>query len=182
MRTFFLLSFLLLFSGYAIAAPIATMKTNFGIIRIELNEEKAPITVANFLSYANSGFYNGTIFHRVINNFMIQGGGFDQDLKEKETGEPIKNESKNGLRNVAYTISMARNTSPDTATAQFFINVVDNLYLDGSENNWGYAVFGKVIEGKEVVDAIKTVPTRFKDGFEDVPLAPVIVESVSIAK
>lgn len=178
-----LLLILSLFSLPAFAqAPIAEIKTNLGTIRVELNQEKAPITVANFLSYAKEGFYEGTIFHRVIKGFMIQGGGLTEKMWEKPTGAPIQNEAKNGLKNLKYTIAMAREDEPHTATAQFFINVADNKWLDQPEQGdaWGYAVFGKVIAGTEVVDQIEVLPTGTKVGYEDVPLTPVVIESVTV--
>lgn len=155
------------------------LNTNFGKIKIELNAEKAPVTVKNFLDYVNSGFYNGTIFHRVIDNFMIQGGGFEQDMRQKRTNTPITNEAKNGLSNLRYTIAMARTNDPHSATAQFYINVADNKFLDyPGHDGWGYCVFGKVTEGMDVVDQIKGVRTiTHPTGHQDVPLGSVIIES-----
>ena len=154
------------------------LHTNKGDITIELNAEKAPETVKNFLEYVNAGFYNGTVFHRVINNFMIQGGGFEPGMKQKPTRGPVKNEAANGLSNDNYTIAMARTSDPQSATAQFFINVKDNSFLNYTAPNmqgYGYCVFGKVVEGKEVVDAIKKVQTGFRNGFQDVPMEDVII-------
>lgn len=159
--------------------------TTFGDIKLELDAEKAPKTVANFLKYARDGFYDGTIFHRVINDFMIQGGGFDADMKQKTNGEPIENEADNGLKNDFGTIAMARTTDPHSATAQFFINVKDNDFLNHSGKNmqgWGYTVFGKVSEGTEVLDKIRALPTSSQGGHQDVPTDPVIIESVVIAE
>ncbi len=155
------------------------LNTNFGKIKIELNAEKAPVTVKNFLDYVNSGFYNGTIFHRVIDNFMIQGGGFEQDMRQKRTNTPITNEAKNGLSNLRYTIAMARTNDPHSATAQFYINVADNKFLDyPGHDGWGYCVFGKITEGMDVVDQIKGVRTiTHPTGHQDVPLESVIIES-----
>ncbi len=159
------------------------IRTTFGEIQLELDAEKAPKTVANFLAYARDGFYDGTIFHRVIDNFMIQGGGFDTNMQQKTTGEPIENEADNGLKNDFGTIAMARTMDPHSATAQFFINVKDNDFLNHSGKNmqgWGYAVFGKVTGGAEVLDKIRAVPTTSKGGHQDVPADPVIIESVEV--
>ena len=161
------------------------IRTTFGDIKLQLDAEKAPATVANFLEYARSGFYDGTIFHRVINNFMIQGGGFDTDMQQKATGEPIENEADNGLKNDFGTIAMARTTDPHSATAQFFINVKDNDFLNHSGKNmqgWGYAVFGKLVDGEEVLEKIRMVPTGSRGGHQDVPLDPVIIETVEIVE
>ncbi|HLP85175.1 MAG TPA: peptidylprolyl isomerase [Phycisphaerales bacterium] len=160
------------------------LSTTQGDIVLELNAEKAPITVANFLSYVDKGFYNGTVFHRVISNFMIQGGGFDGDMKQKPTEAAIKNESKNGLKNSRGTIAMARLSAPDSATAQFFINVVDNPNLDpGPSTGAGYAVFGKVIAGMEAVDKIRYLPTGVKARMPDVPNElPVITTAKRLTK
>ena len=148
------------------------MSTTKGDLRIELDDEKAPISVANFLSYVNKGFYDGTIFHRVIRNFMIQGGGFEAGMKQKPTDAPIKNEAKNGLKNDKYTLSMARTGDPHSATGQFFINTTNNGFLNNAEaqDGWGYAVFGKVVEGMDVVDQLGTVKTGRKGFHDDVPL------------
>lgn len=159
------------------------LTTNFGDITIELNAEKAPITVANFLSYVEKGFYDGVIFHRVINDFMIQGGGFDTSMKQKGTDAPIKNEADNGLSNDKYTVAMARTMVPDSASAQFFINVKNNDFLNFTSpttQGWGYCVFGKVVEGMEVVDKIKAVRTANKAGHQDVPVDPVIIEKATV--
>jgi peptidyl-prolyl cis-trans isomerase B (cyclophilin B) len=163
--------------------PMVLMKTSMGEIKIELNKEKAPITVENFLKYVEAKFYDGTIFHRVIPNFMIQGGGFDAGMKQKETNAPIKNEAGNGLRNDTGTIAMARTNVVDSATAQFFINVKDNDFLNHKNETpagFGYAVFGKVVEGLDVVRKIEAVSTGSKGGHRDVPLEPVVIESVSV--
>lgn len=163
------------------AAPSIEMQTSMGTIVIELNSEKAPITVKNFLQYANDGFYNGTVFHRVIDGFMIQGGGFTKDMGEKPTGAQIQNEAKNGLKNQRGTIAMARRPDPHSATAQFFINHKDNPALDyPSQDGWGYAVFGKVTQGLDVVDKIAKVPTGNRGMFQDVPVEPVIIQSVKV--
>ncbi len=156
------------------------LTTNFGVIVLELDAEKAPETVANFLEYVNSSFYNGTIFHRVIDGFMIQGGGMEPGLKQKETRDPIKNEADNGLKNKTYTIAMARTPNPHSASSQFFINVGDNDFLNFSAptaQGYGYCVFGKVIEGRDVVDAIKKVKTGSRGGHDDVPVDDVVIES-----
>jgi peptidyl-prolyl cis-trans isomerase B (cyclophilin B) len=151
------------------------MTTTQGDLRIELDDAKAPISVANFLSYVNKGFYDGTIFHRVIRNFMIQGGGFEAGMKQKDTDAQIQNEAKNGLKNDKYTLAMARTSAPHSATAQFFINTTNNGFLnnDQAQDGWGYAVFGKVVEGQEVVDAIGGVKTGRKGFHDDVPLDDV---------
>ncbi len=159
------------------------LSTNFGDITLELNAEKAPITVANFLQYVEKGFYDGVIFHRVIDGFMIQGGGFDTNMKQKATDAEIKNEANNGLGNDAYTIAMARTSIPDSASSQFFINVADNDFLNHTaptSSGWGYCVFGKVVEGMDVVDKIKGVKTTSKAGHRDVPVEPVIIEKASV--
>ncbi len=155
------------------------LQTNFGDITIELNAEKAPITVANFLQYVDSGFYDSTIFHRVINGFMIQGGGFDTTMTQKSTEAEIKNEADNGLGNEKYTIAMARTSAPHSASSQFFINVANNEFLNHtapSGNGWGYCVFGKVVEGMDVVDKIKQVATTSLKGHQDVPSSNVVIE------
>lgn len=162
-----------------------TLHTNHGDITIELNSEKAPKTCENFLAYARDGFYDGTIFHRVINGFMIQGGGFDKNMQQKKTRAPIDNEADNGLKNETYTLAMARTMDPHSATAQFFINVKDNSFLNFSGKNaqgWGYAVFAKVTAGTEVVDKIKAVKTGSHGMHQDVPNDAVIIEKVSIAE
>ena len=155
------------------------LHTNFGTIGIELDHEKAPVTAANFEQYVKDGFYDGVIFHRVIKGFMIQGGGMDENMNEKATREPIQNEAQNGLKNDKYTVAMARTQAPHSASAQFFINTKNNDFLnhtDPSMHGWGYAVFGKVVSGTEVVDKIKTVPTGNKGGHGDVPKEDVILE------
>ena len=159
------------------------MKTLFGDITLELDGEKAPATVANFIEYAQSGYYDGTIFHRVINNFMIQGGGFDTEMRQKPTNAPIQNEANNGLKNNRGSVAMARTMDPHSATAQFFINVSDNDFLNFSGENmqgWGYAVFGQVVEGEDVLDKIRVVPTGSQAGHQDVPTDPIVIESVTI--
>lgn len=160
------------------ADPQVEIITNKGRIVLELNQAKAPETVANFLQYVKSKQYDGVIFHRVIENFMIQGGGFDADMKEKPTRAPIKNEANNGLKNSVYTVAMARTANPHSASAQFFINVKDNDFLSyPGQDGWGYCVFGKVIQGRDVVDKIKTVKTGQRGPHGDVPLEPVIIQS-----
>ncbi len=157
------------------------LTTNHGKITIELDAEKAPKTVENFLAYVKSGHYDNTIFHRVINGFMIQGGGFEPGMKQKPTEEPIENEAANGLTNDCYTVAMARTNDPHSATAQFFINVKDNDFLNYSgPNNWGYCVFGKVTEGTDVVDSIRKVRTGSKGFHGDVPVEDVVIEKAEI--
>jgi peptidyl-prolyl cis-trans isomerase B (cyclophilin B) len=177
------ISLFLLLSIQNSYATTVNMKTNLGSIIIELNAEKAPKTVANFLRYVNEGFYDGTIFHRVIDNFMIQGGGFKTNFKKKKkTHEPIRNEANNGLKNFRGTIAMARTSYPHSATAQFFINVNDNHFLNYKNSNmweWGYAVFGKVIKGMDVVDKIKQVKTGNRGMYQDVPLQNVVIENIT---
>lgn len=165
--------------------PIVELDTTYGNIVIELNAEKAPITVANFIDYVESGHYDGLIFHRVIDGFMIQGGGMDSDMNEKRTGTPIKNEADNGLKNTTGTIAMARTSDPHSATAQFFINVRDNDFLNYSSptpQGWGYAVFGQVIEGMDVVNQIKDVPTGRFGYHADVPTTPIVINSAKVIK
>lgn len=164
--------------------PVVTMETSLGNVKIELFEKEAPISVRNFLDYTKSGFYSDTIFHRVIANFMIQGGGFTSDLKQKPTKGPIINEADNGLKNLRGTIAMARTGIVDSATAQFFINVVNNDFLnqrDKTQQGFGYAVFGKVIEGMDVVDKIAAVKTVTR-GFPDVPEKQVVIKSIKVIK
>ena len=159
------------------------LHTNFGVIAIELDSEKAPLSAANFLAYAQAGHYDNTIFHRVIPGFMIQGGGFEPGMKQKPCKDPIKNEADNGLKNEAYTLAMARTSDPHSATAQFFINVADNGFLNykaPTGNGWGYCVFGKVVEGSEVVDKIKDVKTGNAGGHQDVPKEDVIIERAEV--
>ena len=161
------------------------IRTTFGEITLELDAEKAPKTVENFLTYAREGFYDGTIFHRVINDFMIQGGGFDTDMSQKPTHDAIENEADNGLKNDFGTVAMARTMEPHSATAQFFINVKDNDFLNHSGKNmqgWGYTVFGKVTDGTEVLDKIRTVETSSSGGQQDVPTEQVIIESVTVTE
>jgi len=168
------------------ANPLVKLTTSKGDIVLELDPAKAPASVENFLKYVNDGFYNGLVFHRVINGFMIQGGGMDKDMQQKQTRAPIKNEADNGLPNDNYTIAMARTGDPHSATAQFYINVKNNTGLNHtgkSQSGWGYAVFGKVVEGKDVVDAIKAVPTTTKGPYSDVPREPVtIIKAEVISK
>ena len=155
--------------------------TNMGVFDNELNEAAAPKTCENFLSYVRSGFYNGTIFHRVISGFMIQGGGFEPGLKQKQTKAPIENEANNGLKNDKYTIAMARTNEPHSATSQFFINVADNDFLNHTSptsRGWGYAVFGKVVSGTDVIDAIARVRTASRSWYGDVPVEDVVMEKV----
>ena len=161
------------------------LHTNKGDITIELDAAKAPETVKNFLEYVNSGFYDGTIFHRVISNFMIQGGGFEQGMKQKTTRAPVKNEAANGLSNDNYTVAMARTSDPQSATAQFFINVKDNGFLNytaPTSQGYGYCVFGKVVKGTEVVDAIKKVRTGNSGYFQDVPAEDVVITKAEVVK
>ena len=164
-------------------APRVRLQTSMGDIVIELEPEKAPKTVENFLGYAEAGFYDGTIFHRVIDGFMIQGGGFTEDMKQKPTGEEIANEADNGLKNKRGTVAMARRGDPDSASSQFFINTVNNRPLDHTGKNpqgWGYAVFGEVVEGMDVVDAIAKVKTGTKGGMQDVPVELVVIEKTTV--
>lgn len=161
------------------------LHTNFGDISIELDFEKAPVTAANFEQYVKEGFYDGVIFHRVINGFMIQGGGFEPGMVQKETRDPIENEADNGLSNSTCTVAMARTMDPHSASAQFFINVSENTFLDHTTKTtegWGYAVFGKVVDGKDVVNKIKAVSTTMRAGHQDVPAEDVIIESAEIAE
>jgi len=164
--------------------PQAVIHTSMGDIQLELYAEKAPVSVENFINYARNGFYDGTIFHRVIGSFMIQGGGFTPDMQKKATGEPILNEAGNGLSNLRGTIAMARTNDPHSATAQFFINVQNNTNLDytggSSSRSWGYAVFGRVISGMEVVDEIRFVATETQGQFADVPVEPVTIDNIEI--
>jgi cyclophilin family peptidyl-prolyl cis-trans isomerase len=160
-----------------------TMDTTQGIIRLELDPDKAPLSVANFVAYAKSGFYDNTIFHRVIPGFMIQGGGYDSDTKLKKTRPPIRNEADNGLQNLKGTIAMARTSDPDSATSQFFINVADNHFLDHKSptpQGWGYAVFGKVTAGMDTVEKIEQVRTGFNFGMKDIPLQEVVIRKVTV--
>ena len=162
----------------------ATMETSMGTITLELDEAKAPATVANFAEYAKSGHYDGTVFHRVIDGFMIQGGGFTRDMNQKPTREPIRNEAMNGLKNARGAIAMARTMVVDSATSQFFINLVDNDFLDftaPTPQGFGYAVFGRVTDGMEVVDAIAKVKTGFRGPHQNVPEAPVVIRKVTVS-
>ena len=159
------------------------LHTNHGVITLELDAEKAPVTVANFLAYVEAGHYNNTVFHRVIDGFMIQGGGFEPGMNQKPTGEQIKNEADNGLKNDAYTVAMARTSDPHSATAQFFINIADNDFLNfkmPNANGWGYCVFGKVVDGTDVVDKIKGVKTGSAGFHQDVPKEDVIIERAEV--
>jgi peptidyl-prolyl cis-trans isomerase A (cyclophilin A) len=165
------------------ATPQVEIKTNMGDIVVELDHDKAPKSVDNFIAYVKSGFYKGTIFHRVIDGFMIQGGGFDEKLKQKKTNKPIPIESQNGLTNSNYTLAMARNGDPNSATSQFFINVADNEALNyPGRDGFGYTVFGKVIQGQEVVDKIKGVLVDDKGSFQNIPVIPVVIKSATILK
>ncbi len=171
-------------TAMALAGPRVQMQTSMGNIELELDEAKAPKTVENFVKYARDGFYNGTIFHRVIDNFMVQGGGLDANMERKPTRPAIENEANNGLRNDRGTIAMARTSDPHSATAQFFINVKDNDFLNyqsETRRGWGYAVFGRVIEGMDVVDKIRQVPTGPAGPLpQDVPRTPVVIETVIV--
>jgi len=168
----------------AAAKPVKVkLATTMGDIVLELYPDKAPATVANFLQYVKDGFYNGTVFHRVISGFMIQGGGLDASLKSKATRAPIKNEADNGLKNEPYTIAMARTSDPHSASSQFFINVADNNSLNHRGKtgpDWGYTVFGAVVQGKDVVDKIKAVPTGTQGMYENVPQTPVVIKQASV--
>lgn len=158
-------------------------KTNYGDVTVELDFDKAPLSAANFLQYAESGFYNNTIFHRVIDNFMIQGGGFETGMHEKDNGAPVVNEADNGLLNKVGTLAMARTSDPHSATSQFFINVSDNTFLNHKNKTaqgWGYAVFGKVTAGMDVLDKIKKCPTTSKSGHQDVPVDEIIITSTVV--
>ncbi|MBQ7608346.1 MAG: peptidyl-prolyl cis-trans isomerase [Desulfovibrionaceae bacterium] len=161
------------------------LETSMGVIVLQLDDKKAPATTANFLRYVQAGHYDGCIFHRVIRNFMIQGGGLEADMKEMPTKNPVRNEARNGLQNKKYTIAMARTSDPHSATAQFFINTANNSFLDfkeESEKGWGYAVFGKVVSGKQVVDKIERVATTSKGMHQDVPISPIVIKKASIVK
>ena len=165
--------------------PMVLMSTSLGDVKIELDAEKAPVSTQNFLAYVNDKFYDGTIFHRVIPNFMIQGGGFDAAMQQKPTKAPIKNEAGNGLKNLTGTLAMARTNVVDSATAQFFINVKDNAFLDHKNETpagFGYAVFGKVVDGMDVVRKIEQVQTANKGGHENVPVEPVVIKSMTVIK
>ena len=181
-----LLPFLAAFTASAQSAnPSVVVKTSMGSFTIELFPDKAPETVKNFLQYVDEGFYSGTIFHRVIDGFMVQGGGLDKNMTKKATRAPIVNEAGNKLKNTVGTVAMARTGEPNSATAQFFVNVKDNAFLDyrdSSREGIGYCVFGKVVQGMDVVEKIKAVPTGVKAGMRDVPETPVVIESVTRAK
>ncbi|HXR01167.1 MAG TPA: peptidylprolyl isomerase [Pseudomonas sp.] len=170
----------LLFASSLMAAPAphVVMETTNGTIEIELNQDKAPISTQNFLKYVDSNFYSNTIFHRVIPGFMVQGGGFTQQMMQKPTNDPIKNEADNGLHNVRGTIAMARTSDVNSATSQFFINVKDNDMLDHGNRDFGYAVFGKVVKGMDVVDIIVNSQTATKGGMQNVPIDPILIKSV----
>jgi peptidyl-prolyl cis-trans isomerase B (cyclophilin B) len=174
--------------GASLAArsnPVVKLQTSMGDIEIELYPDKAPKTVENFLNYVNKGFYNGTVFHRVINGFMVQGGGLNDKMQLKATDKPIQNEADNGLKNDEYTVAMARTMDPNSATAQFFINVTDNDFLNFKSKDaqgWGYAVFGKVIKGMDVVDKIKAVETTTKGMHQDVPVSPVVINKAEVVQ
>ena len=180
MKTMLTLAAMSLASLAIAANPVVEMKTNHGTIKIELFEKEAPGTVKNFLKYVEDKHYDGTVFHRVIDKFMIQGGGFTKDLRQKETRAAIKNESTNGLKNKRGTLAMARTSEPNSATAQFFVNVVDNDFLDKAKarDGVGYCVFGKVIEGMDVVDKIKAVKTGDRGGHQAVPTEDIVIKSV----
>lgn len=180
----FALSFYAL-STFASDNPKVVLHTNLGDIVVELDKTKAPATVENFLQYANDGFYNGTIFHRVISGFMVQGGGFTEAFEKKNTRPPIKNEADNGLKNHRGTLAMARTSDPHSATGQFFINLVDNGFLNHRGKNsqgWGYAVFGKVSKGMEVVDNIAKTRTTTKGPYRDVPINDIVIKSVEVVQ
>ena len=182
MHRLLMLAFALLSSFAAFAAnPQLEVKTSLGTISIELYQDKAPKSVENFLQYAKDGFYNDTVFHRVIPGFMIQGGGFTPDMKQKDARAPIQNEARNGLKNQTGTLAMARTGDPHSATAQFFINLKDNSFLDyPSRDGWGYAVFGKVTQGFDIVQKIAMVPTGNAGPHQNVPNTPVVIESVKL--
>lgn len=165
------------------STPKVKLETTLGDIVIQLNPEKAPITSQNFLDYVNAGFYDGTIFHRIIPGFMAQGGGFGTDFEEKETRAPIKNEADNGLKNIGASVAMARTSIPDSATSQFFINYVDNSFLDHTSPTppgWGYAVFGQVVEGMDVVNKMESVPTGSRGGHQNVPATDIVIQKAVV--
>jgi len=176
---FALAASLCIVAAWSSAAPIerVALQTNKGTIVIELFADRAPVTVANFLKYVDAGFYDGLVFHRVIDGFMIQAGGYDADLKPRRPNAPIVNESKNSLHNIVGTVAMARTNAPDSATSQFYINVADNADLDFAPNHPGYCVFGKVVAGMDVAEEIASVRTTFKGGMQDVPIEAVVIES-----
>lgn len=183
-----ILAGLMALASYTVIAattnPVVRITTTMGVIEIELDRKRAPITVENFIKYTNDGFYNGTVFHRVIPRFMIQGGGFKPALERKEPREPIKNEAGNGLKNLTGTIAMARTSDPHSATSQFFINTVDNGFLDKEQarDGWGYTVFGKVTKGMDVVKKIEAVPTGRVGPYGDVPTKDVVIEKVEVIR
>lgn len=172
-----------IYAAKTVDETLVKLETSLGDIVVQLNSRKAPRTTANFIQYVKSGHYDGTIFHRVIKNFMIQGGGFSADMKEKRTSAPIRNEANNGLKNKKYTIAMARTSDPHSASSQFFINSRDNDFLDfkaETPDGWGYAVFGKVVQGQDVVDKIERVATGRRAGMDDVPQSPVIIKKAYV--
>ena len=175
-------TFLALSSGSvsALADTHVVLTTTAGNIELDLNDQKAPVSVKNFVSYVNSGFYNNTIFHRVIPGFMIQGGGFTADMQQKTAGAPIRNEADNGLPNVRGTIAMARTADKDSATSQFFINVADNAFLNHGQRDFGYAVFGRVVKGMDIVDKISQVATSSNGPYENVPAKPIVITSAKV--
>lgn len=169
------------FSSLALAqGPKVSLTTSKGVIVIELDDAKAPVSTQNFLTYVNEGYYDGTVFHRVIKGFMVQGGGMDAAMNPKQGHAPIKNEADNGLKNDKYTVAMARTGQIDSATSQFFINTADNAFLNHGTRDFGYAVFGKVVAGKRVVDLIEAVPTGSKGMHGDVPLEPIVIEKAEV--
>ena len=182
--------FLMVFCGVTLGTavmaaepPQVELKTSMGDIVLELDQERAPKSVANFLSYVKSGHYKGTIFHRVINDFMIQGGGLNAKLVTKRTGKPVKNEAQNGLKNMPYSVAMARSADPDSATSQFFINVAENTSLDyPGKDGFGYTVFGRVVQGQDVVDKIKGVLVDDVRGHQNVPVIPIVIKSATVVK
>lgn len=181
--SFIITSVFFAYASVGFANTLVSMETTAGTIVIELNEEKAPETVANFKRYVEEGFYDGTIFHRVISDFMIQGGGMTSDMKEKKTHSPVKNEADNGLVNSKYTIAMARTNDPNSATSQFFINTQNNAFLNFKAKTtagYGYCVFGKVIEGESVVDKIERSRTQTVGYFENVPVEPIVITKVTV--
>ena len=182
LKTLALAAGTLLLSANLLAAdkPHVLLNTSQGAIEIELEADKAPISVKNFLAYVDSGYYNGTIFHRVIPNFMVQGGGFTPDMQQKATQPPIKNEADNGLRNTRGTIAMARTADKDSATSQFFINIADNAFLDHGQRDFGYAVFGKVVKGMDVADKISQVQTHDVGPYQNVPSKPIVILSAKV--
>ncbi len=189
LRTIVLAMTCMLLSGIALAAeggnPVVLMSTSMGDVKIELDQAKAPKTVANFLAYVKDKFFDGTVFHRVIPGFMIQGGGFDKDMNQKKTKAPIENEASNGLKNLTGTLAMARTNDPNSATAQFFINVKDNAFLDHRDKTqagYGYAVFGKVVSGMDVIQKIEHVQTTTRMPHQNVPVEPVIIKSITIVE